>query len=88
MAMNGINHREGGPTVPIFVGNIKINNVGPSGNVQIGDAAFIVLSSNNKNYAGANSFSPGDSFGSITNNPNSSTNTNDPDVIDTSSNEV
>ncbi|MCY9659427.1 spore germination protein [Paenibacillus chondroitinus] len=63
-------------------GSIKILSVSNSSNVQFGDAAFIVLSSTNKMYGGANAFSPGDSFGSLTNNPNSSTNTSDPDIID------
>jgi spore germination protein PA len=71
--------------MPSIVGNIKINSVGPSSNVQIGDTAYIILSSTSKNYAGANSFSPGDSFGSVTNNQNNSTNTNDPDLVDGSS---
>ncbi|TXK82487.1 spore germination protein [Paenibacillus sp. N3.4] len=65
-----------------FVGNIRINNVSNSSNVQVGDAAFIVLSSNTKMHAGANSFTPGDSFGTLTNNQNSSTNTSDLDVFD------
>lgn len=66
----------------ILVGSIKILSVSNSATVKVGDAAFIVLSSNNKMHGGANAFSPGDSFGSITNNPNSSTNTSDPDLID------
>lgn len=70
--------------MPSIVGNIKIVSVGPSSNVQIGDTATIVLSSSSKTYAGANSFSTGDTFAgvNITNNQGSSTNTNDPDVID------
>jgi spore germination protein PA len=68
--------------MPSIVGNIKINSVSQSSNVQIGDTALITLTSTSKNYGGANSFSPGDAFGSVTNNQASSTNTNDPDVID------
>ncbi|MBP1990003.1 spore germination protein [Paenibacillus eucommiae] len=68
--------------MPSIVGNIKINNVGSGSNVQIGDTAFVTLTSTTKNYGGASSFSPGDSLGSVTNNLNSSTNTLDPDVND------
>ncbi|MFB7812687.1 spore germination protein [Paenibacillus chitinolyticus] len=57
-----------------IIGNIKINSVSNSSNVQIGNAAFIVMSSNNKMSGGAAAFSPGDSFGGISNNPNSITN--------------
>ncbi|NOU92349.1 spore germination protein [Paenibacillus sp. LMG 31456] len=74
--------------MPSIVGNIKINNVSQSSNVQIGDVAYIVLSSSSKNYGGAASFSPGDSIGSVANNENSSTNTNDPDLIDGSNSSV
>jgi spore germination protein PA len=68
--------------MPGIVGSFKINNVGPSSNVQIGDSASIVLTSNSKIHAGANSFSPGDSFGGVTNNQASITNTNDQDLND------
>jgi spore germination protein PA len=68
--------------MPSIVGNIKINNVSQSSNVQIGDVATIVLTSSSKNYGGASSFCPGDAFGSVSSNQNSSTNTNDPDEID------
>ncbi|EGL16215.1 MULTISPECIES: spore germination protein [Paenibacillus] len=57
-----------------IVGSIKINSVSNSSNVQIGNTAYIVMSSNNKMSGGAAAFSPGDSFGSLTNNPNSVTN--------------
>ncbi|OPH61234.1 spore gernimation protein GerPA [Paenibacillus ferrarius] len=67
-----------------FVGNIRINSVSSSSNVQIGDAAFYVLSSNTKLNGGANSFSPGDSFGTLTNNQNN--NTIDPDLIESNTN--
>jgi spore germination protein PA len=70
--------------MPSIVGNIKIVSVGPSSNVQIGDVAIINLASSSKTYAGANSFNTGDTFGpNISNNQGSSTNTNDPDVVDT-----
>jgi spore germination protein PA len=73
----------GGGAMPSVVGNIKINTVGPSSNVQIGDTAWIVLNSNSKSYAGANSFVTGDEIGTIIRyNQASSTNTNDPDVVD------
>ncbi|CAH0120565.1 MULTISPECIES: spore germination protein [unclassified Paenibacillus] len=71
--------------MPAIIGNIKIVNVGPSSNVQMGDTAAIVLTSNSKSYAGANSFTTGDSIGTnIANNQGSGTNTNDPDVVDNS----
>jgi spore germination protein PA len=70
--------------MPSIVGNIKIVSVGPSSNVQIGDTAIINLVSSSKTYSGANSFTTGDHFGAhISNNPASSTNTLDPDIIDT-----
>ncbi|WP_028548001.1 spore germination protein [Paenibacillus sp. UNC451MF] len=68
--------------MPSVVGNIKINSVGPSSNVQIGDAVNIVLSSSAKINAGANSFSNGDSFGTLTNNQASITNTDDAALVD------
>jgi len=74
--------------MPSIVGNVKINSVSQSSNVLIGDTAYIVLSSSSKNYGGAASFSPGDSFAGISNNQNSRTNTNDPDAIDGSSSAI
>lgn len=66
-----------------IIGNIKINNVGPSSTVLVGNTASVILSSNSKIYAGANSFTIGDSIGTnITNIAPSSTNTLDPDVVD------
>lgn len=67
----------------IVNGGIKIVSVASGSNVQIGDTFIINLSSNSKIFAGANSFSPGDSFGSVQNVLNGSTNTVDPDVVDT-----
>ncbi|UQZ83874.1 putative spore germination protein GerPA [Paenibacillus konkukensis] len=71
--------------MPSIVGNLKINSVSQGSNVQIGDTAFVALSSSSKNYGGAAAFSPGDSFGAVANNQASSTNTLDPDVVDGSS---
>jgi spore germination protein PA len=69
--------------MPSIVGNIKINSVGPSSNIQLGDTAFIHLTSNSKTYSGANSFNTGDTFGpNISYNQGSSTNTLDADVFD------
>ncbi|MOA24047.1 putative spore germination protein GerPA [compost metagenome] len=66
-----------------IIGNIKINSVGPSSTVLVGNTASVILSSNSKTYAGANSFSIGDSIGTnVTNNAASSTNTMDSDVVD------
>jgi Spore germination protein gerPA/gerPF. len=70
--------------MPAIVGRIKIVNVSEGSNVQIGDAAVINLTSSTKNYGGAASFSPGDSFGSVSNNQLSKTNTIDPDLNDAS----
>lgn len=67
----------------IVNGGIKIINVASGSNVQIGDTFIVNLSSSSKIFAGANSFSPGDSFGSVQNVLNGSTNTTDPDVVDT-----
>ncbi|WP_422656751.1 spore germination protein [Paenibacillus sp. EC2-1] len=66
-----------------IIGNMKINSVGPSSTVLVGNTASVILSSNVKNNGGANSFSVGDSLGTvITNNQASSTNTLDPDAVD------
>ncbi|WP_058304124.1 spore germination protein [Gorillibacterium timonense] len=67
----------------LVIGGIKINSVASGSNVQIGDTGFINLSSNCKIFAGADSFSPGDSFFSTTAIGNGSTNTIDPDIVDT-----
>jgi spore germination protein PA len=70
--------------MPSIVGNIKIVNVGPSSTVLMGDTAIIHLTSSSKTYAGANSFHTGDHFGPTFDfNQGSSTNTLDPDIIDT-----
>jgi len=66
--------------MPSIVGNIKILSVGPSSVVQIGDAVQLSPQSTSKTYSGAGSFNTGDfpsTFNAI-----SSTNTNDPDVVD------
>ncbi|MNR10007.1 putative spore germination protein GerPA [compost metagenome] len=68
----------------IINGGIKILNVAQGSNVQIGDTFVVTLTSSSKIFAGANSFSPGDSFGSTNNILNGSANTIDPDVVDTS----
>ncbi|MFC7680244.1 spore germination protein [Paenibacillus sp. GCM10028914] len=66
-----------------IIGNMKIDSVGPSSTVLVGNTASVILKSNNKNYGGANSFSVGDAFGTvITNNQASSTNTLDTDAVD------
>ncbi|MGQ7890815.1 spore germination protein [Paenibacillus sp. WC2504] len=72
----------------VVYGGVKILSVNSGSNVQFGDTALIRLSSNSKIYAGANSFSPGDSFGSVQNVLNGSANTSDPDLIDTNTNNV
>ncbi|MCL6604735.1 MAG: spore germination protein [Paenibacillus sp.] len=66
-----------------IIGNIKINSVGPSSTVLVGNTASVILSSNSKYYAGTNSFSIGDSIGTnITYNQGSIANTMDSDVVD------
>lgn len=72
----------------IINGGIKILNVAQGSNVQIGDTFAINLTSSSKIFAGANSFSPGDSFGSVQNVLNGSTNTVDPDLVDTPNNTI
>lgn len=72
--------------MPSIIGNVKILSVGGSGVVQFGDAIQISPSSNSKTYAGAGSFLTGDL--SRTNNAISATNTNDPDVQDSSDNAI
>ncbi|MFC5403972.1 spore germination protein [Cohnella soli] len=70
--------------MPCIVGNVKILSVGGSGVVQFGDTLQISPSSISKTYAGAGSFLTGDL--PRTNNAISATNTNDPDVQDSSEN--
>ena len=74
--------------MPSIVGKIKINSVSQGANVQIGDTAVINLTSSTKNYGGAASFSPGDSFGGVSNNQLSKTNTVDPDLNDNSASSI
>ncbi|NOU92559.1 spore germination protein [Paenibacillus sp. LMG 31456] len=68
--------------MPSIIGNFKINSVGPSSNVNNGDAAIIVLSSSSKNNGGSAAFSPGDAFFSPAIHTNESTNTNDPSLVE------
>jgi len=74
--------------MPSIVGKIKINSISQGSNVQIGDTVVINLTSSTKNYGGAASFSPGDSFGGVSNNQLSKTNTIDPDLNDTSASSI
>jgi hypothetical protein len=69
-----------GVFMPSIVGNLKINSIGSSGVVNIGDSMYISPSSSAKTYAGAGSFNTGD-FGQ-SNNTLSATNTSDPDISD------
>lgn len=68
--------------MPLFVGKVRINSVGPSSNVQNGDSAFIILSSSAKINAGSGSFSPGDSFFTQTFHTNETTTAIDPSLIE------
>jgi hypothetical protein len=72
--------------MPSIVENIKINSVGSSGVVNIGDSMIISPSSSAKTFAGAGSFNTGD-FGQI-NNTISATNTSDPDISDQNSTNI
>lgn len=72
--------------MPSIVGAVKILSVGSGSVVQFGDALQVSPSSNSKTYAGAGSFLTGDL--SRSNNAVSATNTNDPDVQDSSNNEI
>lgn len=66
--------------MPSIVGAIKINSVGNSGVVNIGDSFYVSPKATSKTFAGAGSFSTGD----FQNTPIvfSSTNTIDNDLIE------
>lgn len=66
--------------MPSIVGAIKINSVGSSGVVNVGDSFYVSPKSTNKTFAGANSFSTGDFQGG--NLTISATNTLDNDLIE------
>jgi len=66
--------------MPAIVGNVKILSIGSGGVVHFGDSLIVSPTSNSKTYAGSGSFLTGDL--PISNNAVNSTNTNDPDVVD------
>ncbi|WP_058304048.1 spore germination protein [Gorillibacterium timonense] len=68
--------------MPSIVGSFKINTVGPSSIIHIGDSLVLSPTSSSKSYAGSGSFNTGDF--PVTNNALSSTNTFDPDGVDDS----
>lgn len=72
--------------MPAVVGFVKIISVGSGSVVQFGDTVEVTPSSTSKTYAGSGSFLTG----SLTNSNNavSATNTLDPDVQDSTNNEV
>lgn len=72
--------------IPAVVGFVKIVSVGSGSIVQFGDTVQVSPSSTSKTYAGSGSFLTG----SLTNSNNavSATNTVDPDLQDSSINEV
>lgn len=72
--------------MPCIVGNVKILSVGSGSVVQFGDSLQVSPSSTSKTYAGSGSFLTGDL--SRSNNAISAVNTNDPDLQDSSSNEL
>lgn len=74
--------------MPSIVGNVKIVSVGPSSIVNFGDSVFLSPTSSSKTFAGAGSFNTGDLANANTLNAASSTNTNDPDVVDSPSTKV
>ncbi|WP_127530072.1 spore germination protein [Paenibacillus kobensis] len=72
--------------MPAVVGFVNITSVGSSSVVQFGDTVQVSPSSNSKTYAGAGSFLTGGLANS--NNALSATNTLDPDVQDSTQNQV
>ncbi len=72
--------------MPCIIGNVKILSVGSGGIVQFGDSLQISPSSISKTYAGSGSFLTGDL--SRSNNAVSATNTNDPDIQDSTENNL
>jgi len=68
--------------MPSIVGSFKINTVGPSSIIHIGDSLVISPTSTSKTFAGSGSFNTGDF--PVTNNAVSATNTFDPDGVDSS----
>jgi len=72
--------------MPCIIGNVKILNIGSGGTVQFGDSIQVSPRSTSKTYAGSGSFLTGDL--STSNNAISATATNDPDVQDSSENNV
>ncbi|MGG1635774.1 spore gernimation protein GerPA [Paenibacillus sp. FSL A5-0031] len=72
--------------MPAVVGFVKIVSVGSGSIIQFGDALEVSPNSTSKTYAGSGSFLTG----SLTNSNNavSATNTLDPDVQDSSNNDV
>ncbi|WP_336775238.1 spore germination protein [Paenibacillus sp. MMO-58] len=72
--------------MPSIVGFIKIVSVGSSAIVQFGDSVQLSPSSQTKTYAGSGSFLTGSLANA--NNAVSSTNTLDPDIEDSNSNNI
>ncbi|WP_123040940.1 spore germination protein [Cohnella candidum] len=72
--------------MPSIVGAVKILSIATGAVVQFGDTLQIRPNSTSKTYAGAGSFLTGDL--SRSNNAVSATNTNDPDVQDSSTNQA
>ncbi|WP_336771746.1 spore germination protein [Paenibacillus sp. MMO-58] len=72
--------------MPSIVGFVKLVSVGSSAVVQFGDAVQVSPSSQTKTYAGSGSFLTGSLANS--NNAVSATNTLDPDVQDSSQNNL
>lgn len=68
--------------MPSIVGPVNINSVGGSSIVNFGDSFYLSPKSTSKSFSGSGSFNTGNVVG--TSNGLSSTNTNDPDAIDTS----
>lgn len=66
--------------MPAIVGAFKINNIGTSSVVHVGDVLNISPYSEVKTFAGAGSFNTGDGLNIL--NQNSITNTFDSDLID------
>ncbi|WP_028559980.1 spore germination protein [Paenibacillus pinihumi] len=72
--------------MPAIVGFVNVVSVGSSAIVQFGDAVQLSPSSNSKTYAGSGSFLTGSLANA--NNAVSATNTLDPDVQDSTTNDL
>lgn len=66
--------------MPSIVGNIKVNAIGSSGILNIGETFYKSPKSTSQSFTGSGSFTTGDFY--VTNNLFSSTNTINPHLLD------